>query len=740
MNELVKELSGKYSREHLLLINIPNIKVSLEGSTAKRIVFNGQIIRYNYLFNKINTITTVFKVTRDKTSAIYAFLFSEVNENKIDHKFVSTGPTFTSMDGEYRHKTIPMEKIYEIFEYYEKQLNIVEDLILEKLNNNEIEFRVEFFYPEEIDLDRRDFEESINTLRLSIKFYILCWTYDFHQIHNKVMENHINPAYQYIIYESKDIPVYEYLVNSFPNLPYEKKNSYEEMIYTFSKYGDISAIKRGVVYPETGQKIIPVTFNEASNPGDINFDIWRELWIMINITNLIINFISPSFSMFNNWFYVQNSNSGLYDNYSIYMKYKHSEISEAIHKQLIELDKINYVNEDPSIGPISGKFLRMSGKIKKSINYLESSIRLTNLSIALHMEHVGRTLRDIPTLVKNNKLTPGFDKFFNTYESFCKHLFEYIYAFYCINTKLEIMHGDLHLNNATIFMLYNLFTNTTQLFDNPLIVYKLVDDLFVFPHYGLYSVLIDFSRGITNNKVLLEKDFGKVYADRFYHEQKNRVVRMLNNYLPNFMEKYSDELISLILRDFPLVFKILTAIDSYAICRGIYTMFEVEFKETLKGEKELKIPKASKQLLKQIETYSLTYIIKQLTLAIKGEIKCDDIEYPNLEILRKYFSNFIIKDAKDIKGYVLDAFNSNNDIKYGIQKYENYPYMLKIEPILELRKKYGIQKDVKEYKQVLEVLKEMHVMAINDDDISALSDKFTASRTPIIEDRSWMFE
>jgi len=215
---------------------------------------------------------------------------------------------------------------------------------------------------------------------------------------------------------------------------------------------------------------------------------------------------------------------------------------------------------------------------------------------------------------------------------------------------------------------------------------------------------------------------------------------MLNNYLPNFMEKYSDELISLILRDFPLVFKILTAIDSYAICRGIYTMFEVEFKETLKGEKELKIPKASKQLLKQIETYSLTYIIKQLTLAIKGEIKCDDIEYPNLEILRKYFSNFIIKDAKDIKGYVLDAFNSNNDIKYGIQKYENYPYMLKIEPILELRKKYGIQKDVKEYKQVLEVLKEMHVMAINDDDISALSDKFTASRTPIIEDRSWMFE
>ena len=135
MNELVKELSGKYSREHLLLINIPNIKVSLEGSTAKRIVFNGQIIRYNYLFNKINTITTVFKVTRDKTSAIYAFLFSEVNENKIDHKFVSTGPTFTSMDGEYRHKTIPMEKIYEIFEYYEKQLNIVEDLILEKLNN-----------------------------------------------------------------------------------------------------------------------------------------------------------------------------------------------------------------------------------------------------------------------------------------------------------------------------------------------------------------------------------------------------------------------------------------------------------------------------------------------------------------------------------------------------------------------------------------------------------------------------
>ena len=696
MDNVNKELNNNYIKEFKKLINID---VELSKSTIARIVKNGQLLKYNFLFDKKNMLTTIFRAIKDKTTAIYAILFSEIINNNIVHKYVSTGPTFISQDGEYRHRTVPYNIINIALEKYCKQIDMVEDMIVYKINNNLLEFKVEFFYPQDFLFNENLFEDSINNLRLPIIYFIICWIYDFHQIHNKIMENHINPAYQYIIYDLSDLLLYNKIINSFNN----KILDYKNMIKRFIWYKPSTKTSESEPFLETGQKIIPMTYNESINIGDITFGIWRELWVLIYATNLVINFISPCFPIFNNWFYVNNSNQNLYDNYSINLKYEHSKIANNIRDQLLDIDKYNYIQNDPVIGPISGKFQKMSYKIRKSISYLESSIRLTDLSIALHMEHVGRTLRDIPVLVKHDEVTFAFDKFFIDFDVFSKHLFEYIYSFYCLNTKLEVLHGDIHLNNITLYLLIDIFKKEESIIRDPVIVYKLVDDLFVFPHYSVYSAIIDFSRSIINNKALIEKEYGKSYTEKFFSEQNYRIITELSNKMPEFMKEHKDHILALLLEDFNLAFKILSAGDAYSLCKSITKLFEVEFTKILPDEKKIIIPNQSKELLKTIENFAYNFIIENFQKAFKREIT--DVINPNLYILTTYFSDYI-KPIEKIEGTIMDAFDSNNGLKYNIQKYEDYPYFLRVEPIINALKKYDVLENISDYENLIKILKD----------------------------------
>src|SRR3989304_5131334 len=247
MDNVNKELNNNYIKEFKKLINID---VELSKSTIARIVKNGQLLKYNFLFDKKNMLTTIFRAIKDKTTAIYAILFSENINN------------------------IALEK-------YCKQIDMVEDMIVYKINNNLLEFKVEFFYPQDFLFNENLFEDSINNLRLPIIYFIICWIYDFHQIHNKIMENHINPAYQYIIYDLSDLLLYNKIINSFNN----KILDYKNMIKRFIWYKPSTKTSESEPFLETGQKIIPMTYNESINIGDITFGIWRGVWVLINATN-----------------------------------------------------------------------------------------------------------------------------------------------------------------------------------------------------------------------------------------------------------------------------------------------------------------------------------------------------------------------------------------------------------------------------------------------------------------------
>jgi hypothetical protein len=699
-----------------------------------RIAGTTQMLKHTYTNLKTDMITVCFKVTLDSTSCIYAYFHCECSESSIEYKYVCCGPTFKSQDGEYRGRVLIWEQFQDILKYYSNIIDQVETMVVSKISSGNMTYQTDFYYPVNVkcQIDRRKLEEFINVQRLPIKFYILCWLYDFHNIHNRIAENHINPAYQYIIYQPDDVPLYNSIYEQLQSEGIEKlQRNLSEYIYNL----DTELTSNAGMH--CGQKIFPLSAIEAVRLDDINFNVWREIYINNLASNLVLNLISPSFPFVNNWFYIQGSHDGLFDNLAMHDKFAHSKIAENISDRLRLVDKLNYQDENETI-PITGKFFRLSKNIHKAIIYANSDIKLTDLSVCVTSEYVGRTLRDMPALMESKQKVPGLELVFTDLGIFTKHMFEFIYSFYCMNSKIGIIHGDLHMNNATIFRLYNLISLKGEyLVKNPHIVYLIEDELYCLPHIGMFSMIIDFSRSIIGDYDRIVNEFSERFAAMYFTEQQGRFLSIIHHYFPQLFENYQTQLVELLSENFSLVFKIMTAIDTYAIMSNISAMFK--FDVTIAGG-DLMIAKGAQNLLDRIIRYSEDLILGNILSAIDGKISVpDDIEWPNLLIIREIFSNFLItednliKKTDDPNFNVIEIFNSNNEIKYEIEDHDTWGPVLSLDIEIQLRKKYDLPDPSFD-----EWLKFKDTDEIKD--LDALSDKYREKEKEIMAMEDWMLQ
>lgn len=741
--EYLKAIRAHYAEEYKKVLNLDLV----ENKTAReylknidlnfwshknRLIRNIQVMKHTFISNKTNVIATCFKVSFDSTSCIYAYLYTQFiagRKPKIKHRFVCTGPTYRSQDGEYRPRTIEWEQFEKIFVKYATECGEVESAVVAKLESGRMEFHTEFYYPAGFNYDQRKFEDSINTMRIPIKLYILCWLYDYYQIHTKTMENHVNPAYQYILYQPEDIPVLNTIITRLG------RDGYWSMMHRVSHgYGDIDQPDYAINELQVGQKIFPLSVFEAIRHDDINFNVWREIYITNMASNLVLNLISPTFPFVNNWFYIQNAHGGLYDNISMHDKYLHSSIATDISTQMKNIDKFNYVNQDRKKGAISNKFLRLSRSMQKSIVYADSDIRLTDLAVCVTGEYIGRTLRDIPTLIVSDEHLPGLELSFTDPDIFTRHMFEFVYSFYCMNTKIGIMHGDLHMNNATISRLYLMTDESGKpRMANPHIAYIVNENVYLFPHFGLFSGIIDFSRAIIGDYKRLEHEFSERFAELYFKEQRLRVLHIIYHYFPKLMEKYQDKIEALLISHFPLMFKILTAVDTYVIMTNIGAMFSIDDAFT-RGK--IKIAPGAIKLLAHLANMAEHLVITHIQAAIEGRISLpDDIEWPNLQIIQKNFSGWLLtpEKMKDKTYTIVEIFNANNDVIYDIDDYDSWGPLLALDKEIELRKKYHqeIHEGIKqwlEYKQRDETVL-----------IESLTSKYEQQEKEVLQLDSWMF-
>jgi hypothetical protein len=723
--EYVKQLNlGKYPELKELISASPSIQTL---STKNRIITNVQMLKHTYLHSKVNNICTCFRVTSAGTSSVYAYLYSHYDpkntKSTVTHQYFCCGGAFKSQDGEYRNAVLPWSRLGELWSLFGPVFDRVEKMVIDKIENNSITLQADFFYPSSFTESEKSFEDSINELRLAIKFYIICWLRDFTYSHTNTVENHINPAYKSIIYKIGDLPIYEALIDEFKT---EKIHAVVNRVTQYFKDLDKTYV---ITELGCGQKIFPMTSFEAIKIDDINFSIWREIYISNLCSNLVLNFVSPSFPFINNWFFIENAHSGLFDNPSMHDKYRHSEIAQTISSQLRDSDKYNYVDRMRDHGPINSRFMRLSKKIQRSIIYADSAIKLTDLAVCVTSENVGKTFHDIPAIVANMP-TYGYNKIFTDIDVWSRHIFEFLYSFYCMNTKIKILHGDLHMNNVTLYKLYNISQHTN--IRNPSVIYILRDTIYRFPHYGIYSCIIDFSRSVLGDRVRVIEEYGEKYADMYFKEQKLRMMRLMFTYFSKFMERNHSEVSKIMDNNFDLAFKLLTAIDPYVICMNITSL--LTYSEYVRNG-YIKLHPDAIKLTTKIMNIAESIILDNFKRAINGEIKStDDIEWPNFTLIKKYFERYEFSDIAKIKPdtyNIMDLFNENNKIQYEIEDYDTWGPLLSLDHEAKLYKKYGVS---------IQDLSEWMAFRNSDEssDIERLLDRYEQQEQDVINIEQWM--
>lgn len=706
-------------------------------SHKNRITKNIQYLKYVYVFGRADIIVTCFKIILDEVNCIYAYLYSRCIgqriseesdrvEHDLEHLFICTGPTFHSQDGEYRARVISWKQYMDLMQKYEDTIAMVEALIVGKMIEGRMTFQVDFYYP--VKCNATTIESFINNMRLPIYFFALCWICDYYEYNEKISPNHINPAYKLIIHDADnpdDKETFDEIIQKIG------RDEYLSMKYRIEyAFPDINAGNKYLSELGCGQKIIPMNAYEISAPNDICYSIWREIYLSSLTSNLVLNLLSPSFPFINNWFYIQNAHGGLFDNLAMHEKYDHSDIASGVAERLKAADEFNYVNHDRDEGPINKKFGRLSYKLYDAISYADRDIKLTDLAICITSEYVGRTLRDIPILVKNGANIPDIDTVFGDPNIFRKHIFEFLYGFDCMNRNFGIIHGDFHLNNATIYRLYRMPTKeSAHYIADPSIAYICDDDVYIFPHRGLFSMIIDFSRGIICDKEKLEHDFGPIYTEKYLIEQQTRIMSMIYHYFPKLVNAYNAKLSQLITVDLALAFKILTAIDTYVLANGLLTMFTTSpiFKNqpgivintsdasdissgTLSN---IKLAANAIDLVTKISTSAEKFISMNLIAAMDGRITCNDIPWFNRDMIKTHFRDFIYTsnkaptlDASSINlnangpgtssqtiPTIIEIFNNNAKLNSNIDDYSTWGPLLNIDKENELRKKFGLELD-----------------------------------------------
>ena len=113
--------------------------------------------------------------------------------------------------GEYRGRVLPWAQFAAFREKYDDILSFVEGMVLDKMENEEILFQADFYYPKG-SKSHGQAEDIANNLRLPINLFTICWLYDYFSIEKQSIENHVNPAYQYIIHQEDDEDLFDHIV------------------------------------------------------------------------------------------------------------------------------------------------------------------------------------------------------------------------------------------------------------------------------------------------------------------------------------------------------------------------------------------------------------------------------------------------------------------------------------------------------------------------------------------------
>jgi len=619
------------------------------------------------------TICTVFKITRKGTTSNYAYLYSVWDKDDLQFHdyFLCVGGALTSCDGEYRKNYLFMEDYYTITKtkLFEPILELAEDLVSELMNDEKIEVRADMYYPKFINFIPKKFEDHINNHRWAIKLLALCWLYYFKSIHELSIENHINPAFQYIFYQKKMRPIYDKITKS-DKLSKAYNNLYE-LLETGSNY------ETGVEISIMGQKLYPVSNEDILSAASHNISstIWREFYFTSICSQLSFNYAAPNFSYLRFNSFIQNVHAGIFDNNSQFIKYAQSKLGEELRNLLAEKDKktYEYLDEEANIKKyLSPNFKELSALLKQAKQYSDKYIVLTDLVVCMVTPNDGRTFKDLPGLTKStNPLFKSYRNLFLDVELFRTQMFTLVYGLLAMNKKGGIIHADLHQNN----FIFN-YNNYIEDIDKPMYNIFSIDSStnYYVKYEGFTAMIIDFSRSLFYNYDIIKNEFGSLEAEKMKHTQKKQIIKLLHRVFPDNFDlkdhKYINTIKSIIDNDYSNFFKVLTLIDTYFCCLNIQNVLKVQSEITVHSD----IIDLVDKILKDARSLFFSNLQKLIDIETQRvnerttSARSPKFPWFNDVLLDKLFDDYR-DDTKLGDDYlIIDIYNIDNKLAYNISE------------------------------------------------------------------------
>jgi hypothetical protein len=136
-------------------------------------------------------------------------------------------------------------------------------------------------------------------------------------------------------------------------------------------------------------------------------------------------------------------------------------------------------------------------RLSKEFGLKEEELIVSDNGIVVISEYVGRTVNDIAESLKSDEYNKSVGSMFSKPDEFSKYMFDVTYALLCMNSRIGIIHGDLHLNNTTIQHMFKSYIHgdSRTIKKNKFVLYIMEKDVFVFKDTGKVGTVIDFSRG-----------------------------------------------------------------------------------------------------------------------------------------------------------------------------------------------------------------------------------------------------
>lgn len=594
---------------------------------------------------------------------------------------ISPSGSSISKDGEYRSVLLNWDTAYILIKADQRMYAMYEDLrayMTNELKDRKYFLLADYFYPTDTLKKAYTFELELFTGGdTKIRFFMVSWFNFYFNFHYAVISSHINQMYINLMlkYQTKDHAFFKKMIEK------HGEGTVFRFMYMTNNY--VVDLRRNPQVDLTqkyklGQKIIPLNLLEAQHPFNICYAAWKEYFISRAVSDLVVNEITPGFALFAGWMFIK-TNKSIFDNPDHNIRLERSRVAEKITETLTQAQTYTYHHMSASGKKIrntaagtswlSAEFKKLYYMIRDSIQHAKNNIIMSNVSVNLVTEYLGRTFYDSAHLAKDSKF---FQRFFmsmvadENYFNFRRYMFEILYNLYCLNAKLLTIHGDLHLNNIILNLIIYIQSHPNYNTAGRKIVYAINGHAYLFPHNFYYISIIDFSRSILHSDHFFkDPDIPRMEMfneDEFRSSQVAALLHYLITSKPAFKDK-QHQLEDFIRNNYDACFRILSALDMYN--------FLIRFTDFIKSKEISGVSKRAMALLEKMYFSIDQMISEEFTEMFESNRMPESIEWPALRMLEMFFKEERVVDVDSAD--VVDFYDCDREAKYTIDTLPDIP-------------------------------------------------------------------